>query len=76
MSGLTREQSGALLKWLKAEALETAAELRDDGWTEDARGLWNKGKHKRLHLFDAAEVAMQAETCDNSNAARAAREEA
>jgi hypothetical protein len=51
----------ALLKWLKGNALEIEAELRDAGWEEDGRGLWSCGEHKRLHLFDAHEVATREE---------------
>ena len=51
------ENLGALLlPWLKANAEEMAAELRNAGWKEDARGLWHGDGHKRLHLFDAHEI--------------------
>jgi hypothetical protein len=52
------ENLGALLlPWLKANAEEMAAELRDAGWEEDERGLWSGEGHRRLHLFDAHEIA-------------------
>jgi len=51
------ETLGALLlPWLKANAEEMAAELRDAGWEEDGCGLWSNGTHRRLHLFDAHEI--------------------
>lgn len=46
-----------LLPWLKANAEEMAHELRDAGWTEDERGLWGSDGYRRLHLFDAHEIA-------------------
>lgn len=56
--GLTKEQSAALLSWLRGNALEMASELRDAGWEEDERGLWRfDGKGMGLHLFDAHENA-------------------
>lgn len=45
-----------LLPWLKANTEEMAADLREAGWAEDERGLWNGEGHRRLHLFDAHEI--------------------
>lgn len=52
--GLTKEQGAALLSWLKGNAMEMAADLRDAGWEEDERGLWSMGEHRGMHLLDAA----------------------
>ena len=60
---LTREEGAALLSWLKGNALEMAAELRDVGWAEDERGLWRDGgKGIALHLFDAHRKATRPAT--------------
>lgn len=45
-----------LLPWMRANAEEMAADLREAGWEEDGLGLWNREGHKRLHLFDAHEI--------------------
>jgi hypothetical protein len=51
------ENLGALLlPWLKADAEEMAADLRDAGWREDERGLWRREGHGSHHLFDAHEI--------------------
>lgn len=60
---LTREEGAALLSWLRGNALEMAAELREGGWEEDERGLWRyAGKGRGLHLFDAHENATRGAT--------------
>lgn len=54
---LSTEDKGRLLSWLKGNALDIAAELRDAGWEEDERGLWRRrGRGFGLHLFDAHEA--------------------
>lgn len=55
---LTRDEASRLLLWLKGNALEMAAELRDAGWEEDGRGLWRDtwGKARGLSLLDAHEA--------------------
>lgn len=63
----TPENLGALLlPWLKANAEEMAADLRDAGWEKDGRGLWSLGAHRRLHLFDAHEIARREATFSGS----------
>lgn len=48
--------SAMLLPWLKANAEEMAADLRDAGWVEEGRGLWSGEGYRRLHIFDAHEI--------------------
>jgi len=53
------ENLGAiLLPWLKANAEEMAADLREAGWVEDEHGAWHHPPTKRwrYHLFDAHEI--------------------
>ena len=60
---MTSADSARLLLWLKGNALEMAAELREAGWEEDVRGLWrNGGRGLGLHLFDAHEKATREAT--------------
>lgn len=47
------------LEWMRARAVEIAARLRADGWTEDERGLWSRGELRGLHLLDAVEVGRE-----------------
>lgn len=55
---MTREEGAALLSWLRGNALEMAAGLREGGWEEDERGMWRLGgKGHGLHLLDAHEKA-------------------
>lgn len=54
---LTRDDASHILVWLKGNALEMAAELRDAGWEEDERGLWRMdGRGRALHLLEAHEA--------------------
>lgn len=57
---MTPDDTARLLSWLKGNALEMAAELRDAGWEEDEHGAWHHppSKRWRYHLFDAHEIAM------------------
>jgi hypothetical protein len=57
--GLSADDTNRLLLWLKANAAETARDLRDAGWEEDARGLWSRGNHRGLHLIDAEDVGRE-----------------
>jgi hypothetical protein len=57
--GLSADDTNRLLLWLKANAEETARDLRDAGWEENERGLWRRGDHRGLHLFDAANVGRE-----------------
>jgi hypothetical protein len=60
MKTLGTEDKGRLLEWLKGNALEMAAELREADWEEDERGLWREGgKGMGLHLFDAHDMARE-----------------
>ena len=59
MKTLSSDDKNRLLMLLKANAEETARELRDAGWEEDKRGLWSMGPHRGLHLFDAAGVGRE-----------------
>lgn len=55
--GLSTEDKGRLLSWLKGNAEEMARDLRDAGWEEDGSGLWSLGAFRRLHLYNAHEIA-------------------
>lgn len=57
--GLSADDRNRLLLWLKANAEETAREMRDAGWEEDECGLWSMGEHRGMHLLDAANVARE-----------------
>lgn len=57
--GLSADDRNRLLLWLKANAEETARELREAGWEEDERGLWIRGAHRGMHLLDAENVARE-----------------
>lgn len=53
---MTEDDRSRILLWLKANAEETARELREAGWEEDERGLWSMGEHRGMNLLDAADV--------------------
>lgn len=57
--GLSAGDRNRLLLWLKANAEETARELREAGWEEDERGLWSMGEHRGMHLLDAASLSAE-----------------
>ena len=55
----------SLVRHLRQHAVDVATFLRDAGWAEDERGLWSRGGHRRMHLFDAHEVAKAQQACEN-----------